>query len=250
MGANRKQRSVCRGLIELTKAEDWAGLYPGTFKSGYSAKSLAFAWGDAKAFPPVVQNLLNTDPVYKAMVPKFAIAEQVVFLDTLSAPSETDLMVYCEDRAGRRAVLAVEGKVNEPFASRVWRWIRGVDDNRIPNADARGSKIQPGRARRLNFLNRVLGANVASESTIRYQLMHRAASAILEANRIGAQEALMLVHSFHASGENWDDFCEFVLLFVPRTVARRQLVSTARPESDAERRISFGWAEEHGYSGA
>jgi hypothetical protein len=47
----------------------------------------------------------------------------------------------------------------------------------------------------------------------RYQLLHRAASAIIEAQRFGAQHAALLVQSFceaDSSFEDYANFCEIV----------------------------------------
>jgi hypothetical protein len=44
---------------------------------------------------------------------------------------------------------------------------------------------------------------------LRYQLLHRTVSALLEARRYGAEEALMLVHSFAADNPSLDDYREF-----------------------------------------
>ncbi len=50
-------------------------------------------------------------------------------------------------------------------------------------------------------------------STIRYQLLHRLASAIIEAKRFNARYALMIVHSFSQSDEWFSDYGEFLELF-------------------------------------
>jgi hypothetical protein len=48
--------------------------------------------------------------------------------------------------------------------------------------------------------------------TIRYQLLHRTVSAIIEAQRFNAAHALMLVHSFSQSNEWFEDYAAFVSL--------------------------------------
>ena len=113
--------------MELREAGDYAALHPGRFRDGRSAKLLADAGRQATSFPTAVRRLLANDEFYLTVRPKFAIAEQVVFLDTFAATSETDLMLYCEDRERRRVVIAVEVKVDEPFAARVSRWRRSSD---------------------------------------------------------------------------------------------------------------------------
>ena len=48
---------------------------------------------------------------------------------------------------------------------------------------------------------------------LRYQLIHRTASAIIEAKRFNASHAVMLVHSFSQSDECFQDYADFVSLF-------------------------------------
>jgi hypothetical protein len=48
---------------------------------------------------------------------------------------------------------------------------------------------------------------------IRYQLLHRTASTIIEAEKFKAENALMLVHSFSQSNEGFDDYSQFLALF-------------------------------------
>ena len=48
---------------------------------------------------------------------------------------------------------------------------------------------------------------------IRYQLMHRTASAVIEAQRFRARFAVMIVHSFSPHHSWLDDYQEFLALF-------------------------------------
>jgi hypothetical protein len=49
--------------------------------------------------------------------------------------------------------------------------------------------------------------------SVRYQLLHRTASAVIEAERFGARHAVMLVHSFTEENLWFDDFAEFASVF-------------------------------------
>ena len=75
----------------------------------------------------------------------------------------------------------VEGKVNESFGPRLGEW---------------RSEASSGKEKRLKFLLDTLGLNVAPNDEVRYQLLHRAAWAIIEGERYRAVAALLLVHSF------------------------------------------------------
>jgi hypothetical protein len=94
--------------------------------------------------------------------------------------------------------MAVEGKVNEPFDVTLGEW----------KADAsRGKQV------RLDHLAEVLGVPGPLPDAVRYQLLHRAASAVLEAERFGARDAVMLVHSFSPENLWFDDFAFLASLF-------------------------------------
>ena len=58
-----------------------------------------------------------------------------------------------------------------------------------------------------------LGLDEADVQEIRYQLLHRTASAIIEAKRFNASKAMMLVHSFSQQHEWFDDYSSFASLF-------------------------------------
>ena len=91
------------------------------------------------------------------------------------------------------AVIAVEGKVDEPFGDRVSAW----------------NDHSPGKERRLAALCGSLGLRVVDVEDIRYQLLHRTASAIYEAQRYRTPRTIMLVHSFSVADTSFGDFQAF-----------------------------------------
>jgi hypothetical protein len=58
-----------------------------------------------------------------------------------------------------------------------------------------------------------LGLRDTVPAHICYQLLHRTASAIIEAKRFGATYALMIVHSFSENNTGYFDFGAFVSLY-------------------------------------
>jgi hypothetical protein len=64
---------------------------------------------------------------------------------------------------------------------------------------------------RLAALQALLGIKDKDVSGIRYQLLHRAALALLEARRFHAESAVLIVQSFNrrADEESWQDFLRF-----------------------------------------
>jgi hypothetical protein len=78
------------------------------------------------------------------------------------------------------------------------------------------AKASEGRAQRLRFLIRILGLEDEPVGATRYQLLHRTASALIEAERFHAVAAVMLVHSFSQSRTGWTDFEAFLRMFGAR----------------------------------
>jgi hypothetical protein len=92
----------------------------------------------------------------------------------------------------------VEGKVSESFGKTVVKWL--------------GNDPSNGKLERLEFLISDLQLNQDEVLNIRYQLLHRTVSAMLEAKNINAPNALMLVHSFSDSYLGFEDYLEFARL--------------------------------------
>jgi hypothetical protein len=63
--------------------------------------------------------------------------------------------------------------------------------------------------RRLARLCETLKLAPEEVSYLRYQLLHRTAGAIYEAQRYHCRQAVMLVHSFSRSRTSFDDFAKF-----------------------------------------
>ena len=76
-------------------------------------------------------------------------------------------------------------------------------------------------------------------SNIRYQLLHRTASAILEAKRFNAFHALMLVHSFSQADKWFEDYALFAALF--EIDAKVNRIHSAGKVGDVQ--IYLGWVK-------
>jgi hypothetical protein len=90
-------------------------------------------------------------------------------------------------------VVGVEGKVAEPFGTTVAEWNDG----------------SPGKRARLADLCERLGLDPTAVDELRYQLLHRTLATLLEANRYGVSDAVMLVHSFHTRHASLADYAAF-----------------------------------------
>ncbi|MBI5831801.1 MAG: hypothetical protein HZB16_05725 [Armatimonadetes bacterium] len=163
------------------------------WKDGYSAKSLCDAWHDADGFPDKVARVLRTEPRFADLAMLLGIPEHKVSLVGHGKPSQNDLWVLA--RTPRELVsIAVEGKVAEDFGPTVAKWSTGASD---------------GKTVRLAMLADLLALPNPVPGDLRYQLLHRTASAILEAQRFGAPCALMVVHSFSAEHAHLGDYQAF-----------------------------------------
>jgi hypothetical protein len=120
-----------------------------------------------------------------------AFFEREVELETRGRPSQTDILALVAGPGGL-GVIAVEGKAREPFGPRVSEW-----------------NDSPGKQARLENLCGHLGLEPAHVGELRYQLLHRTVSGLHEANRYGAREALMLVHSFDPADSSLEDYQRF-----------------------------------------
>ena len=78
-------------------------------------------------------------------------------------------------------------------------------------------KNKGGKEDRLKFLCDQLILNTDLVGSIHYQLLHRTASAIIEAKKFNAQIALMLVHAFEKTKNKYDEsfqaYCRFLSIF-------------------------------------
>lgn len=131
----------------------------------------------------------------------FAVPEHKVPLPGGRRESQCDVFALLRDDAGLIA-LAVEAKVAEPFGPTVGEWL---------------AKPTPGRLERLAAICALLGCD-HPPGTLRYQLFHRTAAAVIEARRLHAGRAAMLVQSFSTEHRWFDDFAAFgAFLNLPAT---------------------------------
>jgi hypothetical protein len=179
------------------------------WRTGYSARTLAHCWEAADGFPPeVFKALRNTnDSLLAGLVSVLATPEFKVPIPGGGHPSENDVFVVGKSSAGPVCIM-VEGKVNESFGPTLAEW---------------KVNASPGKLERLGFLLRTLCVP-EPPGRVRYQFLHRAASAITTAEQYRSVAAVMLVHSFSVQRTGWQDYEDFVGLFgiqaQPETVQR------------------------------
>lgn len=185
--------------VPTTIAEDWKRLLAQEhhWKEGRSAMAMALCWEANKdaGGPPEVRSLLPGTSLFLAM-PEY----RVDLPPAGGRPSQTDLFALGTSTEGLIAV-SVEGKVDESFG---------------PTLEERRSDTSSGVHERIRFLLNLLGLPADIPGTIRYQLLHRSAAAILAAKRFHAARAVMIVHSFSQKmpePKGFADFHAFLRLF-------------------------------------
>lgn len=189
--------------------DDWQELLADPrkhWRSGYSARTLAHCWeAEPDRFPPEVSNALGitTEPLLANLRPVLAVPEFKVPLPGGTRPSQNDIFVLARSHAGSVCIM-VEGKVNESFGPTLDTWI---------------AEASPGKDERLGFLLRTLGISTDPDGAIRYQLLHRAACAIITGDQYHAVAAIVVVHSFSKERTGWPDYEAFVRLFGVRAAA-------------------------------
>lgn len=191
---------MSRFFVSPDSPEGWKiGLAkPTHWKARHSAHSLAYAWHPADGFPPSVARAFEESELgaleFVAGIPEYKVA-----LPGGETASQTDLFVLARTRQQQTVAIAVEGKAREPFGDKtVADWRLGASR---------------GKEQRLRYLKSVLGlADDVAIGETRYQLLHRTASPVIEADRLHADHAVMLVHSFRepdAESLWFDEFDKF-----------------------------------------
>lgn len=172
------------------------------WKPKYSAYELAHSWEQADGFPKKVQEVFASSgiPFLKEMKLIYGFPEYKVPLLGGGAGSQNDLYVLAKSEYNNElSTIMVEGKVDESFDETVNTWL--------------GDNPSNGKRRRLDYLIDLLDLQKSDVLDKRYQLLHRTASALIEAEKVNAPSAMMLIHSFSQTGKWFSDYEAFVELF-------------------------------------
>ena len=201
----------------LAKPEHW--------KQGFSAHSLAYTWHPVDNFPPSVADAFSASELgFLELV--VGIPEYKVALPGGDTASQTDLFALGRTLEGETVAIGVEGKAREAFG-----------DKTVTDWRAGGSE---GKQERLAFLLRILGLDDDDElSGQRYQLLHRTASPLIEAARLNAKHAVMLVHSFGGDNKWFDEFAGFA-----RLLGAEPKIGTISRATRSKRSLYLGWVSD------
>lgn len=191
-----------RILAFTSGPQDWKNLLADPdkqWKRGYSACTLAHCWEASDGFPPEVARPFaeSNEHLLAELTPILAVPEFKVCLPGGNRASQNDIFVLARSEAGP-VVVMVEGKVNESFGPTIEAWRKDAS---------------AGKKARIAFLERTLGLESCPPALVRYQLLHRAASAIIVGEQYRAAAAVLVIHSFSPKKAGWRDYQSFMKLF-------------------------------------
>ena len=210
-------------LVPTAGVQNWQQLLADPVKhwqTGYSAKALAYAWEEANGLPTEVAQLFQPFGEVELLI---AIPEYKVPLPGGEGASQNDVFTLLRTPKGLVAAM-IEGKVAESFGPTVEKWRKDSS---------------PGKTERLRHLCSKLGLADRFPPGTRYQILHRAASAVIEAERFHAADAALIVHSFSPTDASFSDYSDFLALFA-KTGVPGQLVALGTP---CGIRLWAGWAK-------
>ncbi len=216
-------------FIPSSGPEDWKSFLAEPekqWKTGFSAKSLAYIWEEAKDFPKEVRTALEGSgvPTLRSLEMLLALPEHKVPLPGGRTSSQNDIFVLGKASDGLVSI-TVEGKVDEPFGPTLREWSKGSNK---------------GKMERLEYLSGTLDKDFSDCPDIRYQLIHRTASAVILANAFFAKNAVMLVHSFSQVNRWFEDYLKFVELFGGKAELN-QITRAYNPIRGVN--LYFGWVK-------
>ncbi|HLL46816.1 MAG TPA: hypothetical protein VK399_08895 [Longimicrobiaceae bacterium] len=180
---------MTRFYVPTRGVESWKALLADPdrhWKAARSAYEAAHSWEAAssspRGLPPEVARVLDTSPDTAGAELVIGLPEHRVALPGGGHASQNDLWALL--RAGPSTIsMAVEAKAGERLGETVGEW----------RSDA---SPRSGKPVRLAAIRELLALDGIDLDPVRYQLLHRAASALIEAERFGAARALVLVQAF------------------------------------------------------
>ena len=190
------QGVVQKGGRRLATLDEWHRHAPpkarhNHWKDGRSAKECARAWLDAAPdLPSEISDALHSFSDIGPLCDWCAEPEAKVRIDEFRGPPNIDvLLTGCDDNGP--VVVAVEAKADEMFGATI--------EKTLSDAYARlEAKPKSKGVARVKQLAELFGLTLEQRDVLelRYQLMTVTAAALAEAERRGAQHAIVMVHEF------------------------------------------------------
>ena len=170
------------------------------WKKDFSAMETALSWEKANGLPKEIAKILSQDSKFVTAELLMALPEYKVSLPGGSSSSQNDVLAVLRTKESL-SVMTVEGKAKEDFDKKIVDWKNSTSDT--------------GVAVRLGFLIDTLGIKDKEIDSLRYQLFHRLASAIIMAEKFHAKNAIMVIQSFNDNDKtnHFNDYAQFIALY-------------------------------------
>jgi hypothetical protein len=200
------------------------------WKRGFSAFETAVSWeiaSKSKSGIPEPIEKLFVKGIFGDPLVVFAVAEHKVDLPGGNAASQCDVWAVLKTKAGMLS-LTVEAKASEPFGDEILeKWlVAGKSKESTSNREKRFEYIRAHLPQSPSFMQ------------VRYQILHRCAASVIEAKRLGFQQATFVVQAFNTPVQSFYDYKAFCdALGIP--AARGEMATTAIDGIS----LSVGWAD-------
>ena len=210
---------------------DWKPLLANSelhWKPGHSAMACAQCWEDAvekmpNGLPPEISGIVGDETRLILAIPEHQVPNPGG-----TTKSQSDVFALLA-MGGATCTLTVEAVKDKPFGDSVAEW---------EPKTTRSEAI-------LDCMREVFGSAGRPPGHVPYQLCHRTASAIYEADRFNAGSAAMIVHSFFPEGENEekDGFDSFAAFCAFLGVADAEKSKPMWITLSSGRDLLLGWAK-------
>lgn len=200
----------------------------------YSAFEAAVSWELAARTPTGIPGpiLALLNDAYGNANLLLAIAEHRVPLPAGNAASQNDVWGLVNTDAGM-VFVSVEAKAQEAFGNEtLGQWLEaGHNDRALANRNERWAYLR----------NQLPEAPGDAYLQVAYQLLHRCASAVVEARRFGLNNAACIVQQFGNNGGHFDQFAVFCEVMALE--AERNSIQVAHVGGEASVDLAIGWAD-------
>jgi len=203
------------------------------WKRGFSAFETAVAWECASSaesqLPQPIRSVLVKGG-FDAPKLLFAVAEHKVPLRGGRTASQCDVWAVVSTSKGMLS-LSVEAKANEAFGDETLKkWFEGTSEQSKANRQERWEHL-------VQYLP---GVPTDSYHSIRYQMLHRCAASVIEAERFDLPHASFVVQAFGSPNGSFQEYMAFCqAIGVPPT--RGSLTTAPKPRLGIS--LSIGWVD-------
>ena len=205
-----KQKNIFTPTVDAESWRDFLADRNKHWRKGYSAMETALSWENAENIPTEINNVISQNPDFKELELLLVLPEYKVDLPGGTRPSQNDILaVFTTTKS--LTVMTVEGKAKENFAELIIEWKETKTENVIE--------------KRLGFILEKIGIKDKNIDSLRYQLFHRLASAVIVAEKFHAKNAIMIIQSFNDNNQenHFDDYVNFIKLYDISSIEKSKL---------------------------